>query len=129
MYHEANVKDFLCPVWVLGQMYVHIQQHDGTNTTMLSSYWAKGTRVDMTAEHVSKALKSAATELQYPTNKGIPVSRINTHTPCKVVVPAHCPSADILTSRFRKWADGARQCSKSILGRNLHDMHATCHGI
>ena len=34
----------------------------------------------MTAEHVSKALKLAATELQYPTNKGIPISRINTHS-------------------------------------------------
>ena len=26
------------------------------------------------------ALKLAATELQYPTNKGIPISRINTHS-------------------------------------------------
>jgi hypothetical protein len=36
------------------------------------------TKVDVMAENISRALKSAATELQYPTNKGIPISRINT---------------------------------------------------
>jgi hypothetical protein len=34
----------------------------------------------MTAELISKALKSTAKELQYPTNKGIPITRINTHS-------------------------------------------------
>jgi hypothetical protein len=47
---------------------------------MLSSYWSDGARADVTAEHISRALKSAATELQYPTNKGIPILRINTHS-------------------------------------------------
>jgi hypothetical protein len=32
------------------------------------------------AEHISQALKSPATELGYPTNKGIPVTRINMHS-------------------------------------------------
>jgi hypothetical protein len=34
------------------------------------------------AENISRALKSAMTELQYSTNKGIPISRINTHSLC-----------------------------------------------
>ncbi len=34
----------------------------------------------MTAEHFSRALKSTATELQYPTNKGIPITWINIHS-------------------------------------------------
>jgi hypothetical protein len=80
VYHKANGEGFLCPVQALGQRYVHIRQHGGTTKTMLSSYWSKGTRVDVTAEHVSRALKLAATELQYPTNKGIPISRINPHS-------------------------------------------------
>ncbi len=37
---------------------------------------------DITAEHISRALKSAATELQYPTNKGIPITMFNTHSLC-----------------------------------------------
>ena len=47
---------------------------------MLSSYWSDGARADVTAEHISRALKSAVTELQYPKNKGIPIWRINTHS-------------------------------------------------
>jgi hypothetical protein len=80
IYHEANGDDYLCPVKALGRRYIHIRQHGGTTTTTLSSYWTKGTRADVTAEHISSALKSAATELHYPTNKGIPISRINTHS-------------------------------------------------
>jgi hypothetical protein len=41
-----------------------------------------GTRTDVTAKHISRALKLATTELQYPTNKGIPITRINTHSLC-----------------------------------------------
>jgi len=80
VYHEANGEHYLCTVRVLGRWYIHIQQHGGTKTTTLSSYWSDGTRADVTAEHISRALKLAAMELQYPTNKGIPVSRINTHS-------------------------------------------------
>jgi hypothetical protein len=39
-----------------------------------------GVRLEVTAENISRALKSAATELHYPTNKGIPIKRINTHS-------------------------------------------------
>ncbi len=38
--------------------------------------------LDVTAENVSRALKSAAVDLQYPTTKGIPIIRINTHSLC-----------------------------------------------
>ncbi len=44
------------------------------------SYWAKGVKADVIAEHISRALISAATELLYPTNKGIPITRINMHS-------------------------------------------------
>ena len=80
VYHETNGEEFLCPVRALGQRHVHIQKYGGTKTTTLSSYWIEGTRADVTAENISRALKLAATELQYPTNKGIPISRINTHS-------------------------------------------------
>jgi hypothetical protein len=37
-------------------------------------------RTDVTAEHISCLLKVAAEALLYPTNKGIPIQRINTHS-------------------------------------------------
>jgi hypothetical protein len=81
VYQEANREDYLCLVKALGQRFLHIRQHGGTAKTFLSAYWAKDIQADVTVEHISKkALKSAATELHYPTNKGIPITRINTHS-------------------------------------------------
>ncbi len=40
-----------------------------------------GVWLDVTAENISRALKSAAAELQYPTTKGILIDRIITHSP------------------------------------------------
>ena len=54
--------------------------HGASATTFLSTYWMDGVRLDVTAENISRALKSAAAELQYPTTKGIPIERINTHS-------------------------------------------------
>jgi hypothetical protein len=70
----------LCPVKVLGQHFLHLRLHGNTGKTFFSSYWTKGAKSDVTAENISRALKSAGTELQYHTNKGIPISRINTHS-------------------------------------------------
>jgi hypothetical protein len=70
----------LCSVRALGRRYIHIRQHGGTAKTTLSSYWSDGKRGDVTAEHISKALKPAAMDLQYPTDKGIPITQINTHS-------------------------------------------------
>ena len=49
--------------------------------TFLSAYYDDtGKRSNVTNEDVSRALKSAATVLDYPTTKGIPIDRINTHS-------------------------------------------------
>jgi hypothetical protein len=80
IYQEANGKEYLCPVRALGQRFLHIPKHGGSAKTFLSSYWSQNTRADVTAEHISRALKHAATELKYPTTKGIPIECINTHS-------------------------------------------------
>ena len=41
--------------------------------TFISAYWDNNIRHNVTAEHVSRALKIAVGELKYPTLKGIPV--------------------------------------------------------
>jgi hypothetical protein len=43
-------------------------------------YWHGGKKRDVTAENISRALKLAAAILHYPTNKGIPIDKINTHS-------------------------------------------------
>ena len=59
---------------------IHLRDNGAAATTFLSSYWDGLTRRDVTAEHVSRALKLAAAALQYPATKGIPIQRINTHS-------------------------------------------------
>jgi hypothetical protein len=80
IYQEANGDEYLCPVKALGQRFLHLCLHGASKKTFLSSYWANDFKSDITAEHINQALKSAATILQYPTNKGIPILRINTHS-------------------------------------------------
>ena len=80
VYQETNGEEYLCPVRALGRRFLHIRDHGGSAKTLLSTFWEKKEKMDITAEHISRALKSAATELQYPTNKGIPITRINTHS-------------------------------------------------
>jgi len=80
VYQEANGEAYFCPVRALGRRFLHIRLHGGSAKTLLSTLWVNNTQTDITAEHISRALKSAATELQYPTNKGIPITRINTHS-------------------------------------------------
>jgi hypothetical protein len=49
--------------------------------TFLSAYYDDtGKQSDVTNEDVSRALKSAATVLDYPTAKGIPIDPIDTHS-------------------------------------------------
>jgi hypothetical protein len=117
VYHETNGEDYLCPVRALGRRYIHICQHGGTAKTTLSLYWSDGKRGDVTAEHISRALKSAAKETQYPTNKGIPITRINTP-------PLRSGGTNALSlngysdTQIQKWVGGAEQHSKNISGRN-----------
>jgi hypothetical protein len=74
IYQEANGNEYLCPVKALGRCFLHLQLHGGTGKTFLSLYWVKGIKADVTAKHISRALKSVAKKLQYPTNKGIPIT-------------------------------------------------------
>ena len=47
---------------------------------LLSAYWLDKAEQDVTAEHISRRVKVAATMLHYPSKKGIPIQRINTHS-------------------------------------------------
>ena len=80
IYHECNGDLVNFPVRVLGRRVVHLRVNHGQPTTFLSAYFMNGVRFDVMAEDVSRALKGAAHKLAYPTSKGIPIQRINTHS-------------------------------------------------
>ena len=82
MYQQANGDPVDCPVRALGQRYVHLCLHIATNRTIISAYYYGGKRFDVTADHISAALKLAAQALEYPILKGIPIKLINTHSLC-----------------------------------------------
>ncbi len=80
VYQQANGDPIDCPVRALGWRYVHLRSHGATDRTILSAYYYGGKQFDVTAEHISAALKMAARALEYPILKDIPIDRINTHS-------------------------------------------------
>lgn len=80
VYQESNGDDINCPVRAIGRRYCHLMAHGASMKTILSAYYHNNKRDDVTSDHISKALKLAATALEYPILKGIPIDRINTHS-------------------------------------------------
>ncbi len=81
VFQESNGEPYLCPVRAVGRRYLHLRKNNAGNKDVLSSYWdSGGVPHSVTAEHMSMALKVAAAMLHYPSKKGIPIQRINTHS-------------------------------------------------
>jgi hypothetical protein len=80
IHQEANGDDFLCPVKALGRRFLHMRQHNAKRTTPLSAYFMDGAWYDVTDKNIRQSLKDAATILDYPSHRGIPVERIDTHS-------------------------------------------------
>jgi len=73
VYHESNGEAWHCPVRALTRRHIHLRDNGADTKTFLSAYYDdKGQRGDITNEDVSKALKAAATVLEYPMAKGVP---------------------------------------------------------
>jgi hypothetical protein len=100
----------------------------GANSkTFLSAYYNdKGQRRDITNKYVSKALKVAATALDYPTVKGIPVNRINTHSLRSGGANALSLAGYSDTHRSKRWANGGGLLSKNISPKSLHVFAQEC---
>ena len=61
-------------------LFLHLRHHGAVTKAFFSSYWTEGTKANVMAEIISRALKLVAVKLKHPTNKGIPIKRINTHS-------------------------------------------------
>ena len=79
VHQEANGKEFNCPVRALARWVIHLT-NGALGTTLLLPVYHKNIPLDITGEDISKGLKMAATLLQYPSTRGIPVARIDTHS-------------------------------------------------
>lgn len=78
---EANGEEFCCAVRAIGRRYCYIRKHaGGDRKAYLSAYWVKDKRKDVNDEDMRENLKWAATELDYPCRKGIPIERVDTHS-------------------------------------------------
>ncbi len=80
VHQEANGNEFNCPVRALARRVIHLRTNGALGTTLLSAVYHKNIRLDVTGEDTSKGLKMAATLLEYPSTRGIPIVRINTHS-------------------------------------------------
>jgi hypothetical protein len=65
----------------LARQYIHLQSMGADAKMYLLAYHdEKGKHGDITNEGISRALKAAATVLNYPNAKGIPIDQIDTHS-------------------------------------------------
>ncbi len=81
VYHETNGDLPNCPVRALSRRYLRLRKHQADSKTFLSAYFEEGRKqADVTNEDISKAIKCAGSALEYPTKKGIPIARLDTHS-------------------------------------------------
>ncbi len=81
VYHKYNGNGWHCPACALARRYLHLcDMGAGSKMFLLANYNDMEKCSDITNEDVSKALKVAATILDYPTTKGIPINHIDTHS-------------------------------------------------
>ena len=79
IYQEHNGDEKFSPVRALGRRCVSIPRKLSNQNTYLSAYWVGNRRKDITAENMSAPLKFATIAMDYPSLKGIPIDRVDTH--------------------------------------------------
>ena len=80
VHQDTNGEALYCPIRALGRRVVHLRQHGAAKNSFLSTFYHEGKKFDVIGEDVSKALKMAATLLDYPEARGIPIDLIDTHS-------------------------------------------------
>ena len=81
IHHESNGQEAFDPIRALGRRALHIRTHaPGDDTIFLSAVFQNGARSDISDKDIRAALKLAASALNYPVTRGIPIERIDTHS-------------------------------------------------
>ena len=81
IHQEHNGHKHFSPVRALGRRYCHIRKHAKDPQAFLSAYFeSPGTKLDVNDNDIRQALKVAAVAKDYESFRGIPTSRIDTHS-------------------------------------------------
>jgi hypothetical protein len=80
VHQEANREAFNCPVKALARRVIHIHENGRDQKALLLAIYVEGVSYDVTGDDISKGLKMAATLLNYPPTRGIPIKRVDTHS-------------------------------------------------
>ena len=81
IHQEHNGHRYFSPVRAVGRRYCHIRQHTKDPEAFLSAYFeSPGNKLDVNDNDIRRALKVAAVAKNYESFRGIPVSRIDTHS-------------------------------------------------
>ena len=117
VYQEHNGYTKYIPVRELVRGFVSILQKMINRKRYLSAYWVDDKRQDVTADNMSASFKCAATTLDYPSLKGIPVERVETHflEPEELM---YFFSWDKATEIYKKWVNREGKPLRNIYERN-----------
>ena len=80
VHQESNGDPLHCPVRALGRRFTHIRRHTGDDAVFLSTFFAHQARHDVTDKDIRTGIKAAVKILDYPSRKGIPIERVDTHS-------------------------------------------------
>ncbi len=80
IHHQTNGESYLCPIRALGRRVCHIRANTKNTNANLSTFFVKGKPHEVNHNHISSAVKLAAAALDYPSCKGIPIDRVDTHS-------------------------------------------------
>ena len=80
VHQEANSEAFNCPMKALACRIVNVRENGGDNKALLSAFYVNSLRYDVTGDVISKGLIMAATLLNYPSTRRIPIKCIDTHS-------------------------------------------------
>ncbi len=127
VHQEANGETFSCPVIALARQVIHIREHEGDNATLLSAFYTwmdeDTMSLGMTLARDKKWQQNCYT-IHHQEEYQL-IESIHILFGVGVQMPWHYQ--DIPTHRFKKWAGGKVQHSKSISGRSLRATPRECH--
>jgi hypothetical protein len=146
IHQEVNGEHIKCPVRALARRVIHLRQNKANGKTFLCKVYAKEGDRYVCAGDVSAGLKVAASILQYPLTRGIPISSVDTHSLrsgganalsplCRMSACRFCcPNGDILcrvgdmSRHVAGHVADTRKCRVGRVSKTTRHL-TTCRGI